>query len=88
MSRFLLVIMAAAPLKSASLAVCLCCGCGLGWLLEPFVKYWYLGSLIEAIRENIKYPRGLPSGVVKYLNMQTDPQESSCGLGPVLGHGG
>ena len=33
----------------------------LGWPLKPFEKYWYVGSLIKAIRENTKYPRGLPS---------------------------
>ena len=32
----------------------------LGCPLTPFEKYWYIGSLIKAIRENIKYPRGLP----------------------------
>ena len=33
----------------------------LGWPLQPFEKYEYVGSPIKAIRENIKYPRGLPS---------------------------
>ena len=33
----------------------------LGWPPKPFEKYWYIGSLIKAIRENMKYPRGLPS---------------------------
>ena len=33
----------------------------LGWPLKPFEKYYYIGSLIKAIKENIKYPRGLPS---------------------------
>ena len=33
----------------------------LGWPLKPFEKCQYIGSLIKAIRENIKYPRGLPS---------------------------
>ena len=33
----------------------------LGWTPKPFDKYQYMGSLIKAIKENIKYPRGLPS---------------------------
>ena len=32
----------------------------LGWPLQPFEKYEYIRSPIKAIRENIKYPRGLP----------------------------
>ena len=39
----------------------------LGWPLKPFEKYLYIGSLIKAIRENIKYPRGLPSFVLLVL---------------------
>ena len=26
----------------------------LGWPRKPFDKYWYIGSLIKAVRENIK----------------------------------
>ena len=36
-------------------------GLVLGWPLKPFEKHWYIGSLIKAIRENIKYPKGLRS---------------------------
>ena len=32
----------------------------LGWPLKPFEKLKYIGSPIKAIRENVKYPRGLP----------------------------
>ena len=32
----------------------------LGWPLKPVEKYQNVGSPIKAIRENIKYPRGLP----------------------------
>ena len=36
----------------------------LGWPLKPFEQYQYIGSLIKAIRDNIKYPRGLLSYAV------------------------
>ena len=33
----------------------------LRWTLKPFENYLYIGSPIQPIRQNIKYPRGLPS---------------------------
>ena len=32
--------------------------------LKPFEQFSYIGSPIKVIRENTKYPRGLPSAVV------------------------
>ena len=32
----------------------------LGWPLKRLTKYQHVGFPIKAIRENIKYPRGLP----------------------------
>ena len=46
----------------------------LGWPLKPFDKYLYIGSLIKAIRENIKHPRGLPSfSFLQRLNKPEGP---------------
>ena len=38
-----------------------CRCCLLGWPLKPFEECQYIGSLITAIRDNLRYPRGLPS---------------------------
>ena len=47
----------------------------LGWTLKPVEKYQYIGSLITAIRENIQYPRGLPSVNERYQLHRSLPPE-------------
>ena len=32
----------------------------LGWPLEPFEKYWYIGSLKNQLGKIVKYPKGQP----------------------------
>ena len=39
------------------------------WPQKPIERYWYIGSLIKAIKENIKYPRGLPSSLMPLQSM-------------------
>ena len=54
----------------------------LGWPLKPFEQYWYIGSLSKAIRENVKYPSGLPRELQLEVSLITVPKMGEIYIGP------
>ena len=56
-------------------------GSRLGWRLKPIERYQYIWSPIKAIRENITYPRGLPSRAQGLGQIQVSIKYRKQGLG-------